>query len=66
MLYIGQVLYGYCGGYFGRDSYGNKRIEGVGIDWIVCRDSSGEVDFAYGDDIHTALKRYTQPEEGEP
>jgi len=66
MLYVGQMLYGYCGGYFGRDSYGDKRIEGFGIDWIVCRDSQGGIHFAEGNDVHTALERYTQPEEGEP
>lgn len=35
---IGMKLYGYCHGYFGRDSYWEKTIEGYGRDWIVARD----------------------------
>lgn len=38
-MYIGMLLYGYCDGYFGRDSYGNKRIEAIGHDWIVVREN---------------------------
>ena len=34
---IGLLLYGFCNGYFGRDSYHTKRIEGEGEDWIVAR-----------------------------
>lgn len=34
---IGMVLEGYCNGYFGRDSYHDKRVEGFGEDWIVVR-----------------------------
>ena len=43
---IGETLYGFCNGYFGRDSYKNKRVEAVGVDWVVCRDEEGEVHFA--------------------
>lgn len=50
-LQIGQVLYGYCNGYFGRDSYNNKRVEAIGYDWIVVRELSltddGKPDFCY-------------------
>ena len=42
---IGKVLKGYCNGYFGRDSYGDKTIEAEGIDWIVVRCENGKVDF---------------------
>ena len=45
MIYIGTVLYGYCEGYFGRDSYADKRIEAFGADWIVVREESGKPDF---------------------
>lgn len=31
---IGMHLYGYCCGYFGRDSYGKKRIVDIGADYI--------------------------------
>lgn len=41
MLAVGQILYGYCEGYFGRDGYGEKRIEAFGADWIVAREVGG-------------------------
>lgn len=31
-------LQGFCNGFFGRDSYGDKSIEGEGNDWIVARE----------------------------
>ncbi len=34
---IGTVLYGYCGGFFGREGYGPHRVEALGADWIVVR-----------------------------
>ncbi len=43
---IGTVLRGYCGGYFGRDSYEDKRVEAIGADWVVARDDNGHVVFA--------------------
>ena len=43
-LKVGDVLYGYCNGYFGRDSYLDKRVEAVGPDWIVAREWVGMVD----------------------
>jgi len=43
---IGETLYGFCNGHFGRDSYENKRVEAVGVDWVVCRDEEEEVHFA--------------------
>lgn len=48
---VGTVLYGYCNGYFGRDSYGSKRIEAEGVDWIVARELSetAKPDFAIFD-----------------
>jgi hypothetical protein len=62
-LLVGQMLYGYCGGYFGRDSYESKRVEAVGVDWVVCRDESGDIYFASGEDIHDQLAEYTTPED---
>ena len=35
---VGDALYGYCDGYFGRDSYGEKRVEAVGSDWMIVRE----------------------------
>lgn len=37
---VGTKLYGFCNGFFGRDSYDDKIVEAVGPDWIVVRDSS--------------------------
>lgn len=37
-LWVGTLLYGFTGGYFGRDSYGPKRVEAVGRDWVIARD----------------------------
>jgi hypothetical protein len=46
VLRVGLVLRGYCNGYFGRDSYGDKRVEAFGVDWIVARDERGTPQFA--------------------
>lgn len=34
---VGDVLEGFCGGHFGRDAHGDKRVEAVGADWVVAR-----------------------------
>jgi hypothetical protein len=60
MILVGTILYGYCGGHFGRDSYETKRVEAVGADWVVCRDESGEIHFACGEGILNKLEEYTQ------
>jgi len=44
---IGILLDGYCNGFFGSDSYGEKRIEGVGADWVVVREEDGEPNCAF-------------------
>jgi len=61
-LKIGQLVYGFCGGIFGREfnSYGNKRVEAIGFDWIVLRDEDGNIHFAEGDDVQL-LENYTTP-----
>lgn len=46
LLAVGTVLYGFCNGFFGRDSYEDKRVEAFGADWIVARDDQGRVHFA--------------------
>ena len=33
--YVGKKLYGYCNGYFGRNSYEIKRIVYAGLNYIV-------------------------------
>lgn len=37
LIRVGDILHGYCNGYFGRDSYECKRVEALGSDWIVVR-----------------------------
>lgn len=36
---VGDTLYGFCNGYFGRDSYGEKRVVAKGTErgknWVV-------------------------------
>lgn len=47
MCNIGRLIYGFANGYFGRDSYNDKRIEAEGVDWIVARGiESGVPEFA--------------------
>jgi len=62
-LQVGQMLYGYCGGIFGRDHYNDCRVEGTGVDWVVVRNESDDVDFASGMGIHDELAQYTDPKE---
>lgn len=56
-LMVGQVLRGFCAGYFGRDSYGDKRVEAVGIDWVVVRTKSGSPVFTSGLNLGEILTR---------
>lgn len=34
-LRVGDVLRGFCGGYFGRDSYGDKTVVHVALRYVV-------------------------------
>ena len=63
-LRIGETLYGFCGGFFGRDSYEDKRIEAIGFDWVVCRDDKGYVHMASdsNNDISSSLREFTRIE----
>ncbi len=49
MIEPGDILYGYCGGEFGRDGYGPHRVVAVGRDYVVCRGgiSGCDDDFPY-------------------
>lgn len=42
MCNVGKIIYGFCNGFFGRDSYSDKRIEAEGFDWIVARGMNDE------------------------
>lgn len=44
--FVGIRLYGYCGGYFGRDSYTDKIIIASGENWLVAKNGYNEVEFA--------------------
>lgn len=47
MSNIGRLIYGHCGGSFGRDHYDTCRIEAEGYDWIVVRSVvDASLDFA--------------------
>lgn len=56
----GTRIYGFCNGYFGRDSYGDKIIIASGIwngkPWIVAEEYKEQLQFATGFDIETAIK----------
>lgn len=45
-VWLNKSLNGFCNGFFGRDSYGEKRIEAIGNDWIVARDEKEQPIFA--------------------
>lgn len=47
---VGKKVYGYCNGYFGRDSYDDKVIIMNGLNWIVAIPSDGLPEIAYFDD----------------
>jgi hypothetical protein len=51
---VGDVIHGFAGGAFGRDSYGCRTVEAVGTDWVVTRNSAGAAEFASGDSLHWA------------
>jgi len=38
MIRVGDILRGFCFGYFGRDSFDDKIVEAMGPDWIVARE----------------------------
>lgn len=48
---VGDVLHGFCGGAFGRDSYGCRRVEAVGFDWLVTRNDRREVELLTGEPL---------------
>ena len=70
MTNVGRMIYGFCNGYFGRDSYRNKRIEAEGIDWVVARPLDSEahpqfVSFASVEEKDELLVKWSVEEEYE-
>lgn len=62
-LRVGDTLYGFCGGAFGRDSYGDKRVEAIGADWVVVRgEDDGHPEFACDDPRNPPETRQRTPE----
>lgn len=63
----GTVLNGYCGGFFGRDSYGEKRCVDSGYDggvpWAVFRELDGYGDWRmiHGDAVSQAVAESEAP-----
>jgi hypothetical protein len=60
-LQVGDMLYGFCRGAFGRDSFDDKTVEAIGPDWVVCRTKDGHVAVYEGDPQD--LTDYRTPEE---
>ena len=49
-LTVGDTLHGFCGGAFGRESYGDKIVEALGKDWVVARETdTDQAQFYEGD-----------------
>lgn len=44
---VGETVYGYCDGYFGRDSYTDKTIIMNGLNWVVAIPKEGSPEIAY-------------------
>lgn len=62
--YLGKTLYGYCDGYFGRDSYKNKTIVYTGDNYLLCEDEDGHPCLAIfytksNNEIKELLKEWT-------
>lgn len=49
MSNIGEVVNGYCGGYFGKFDWSTKEIIAEGKKWILCRYTDGENE--YGEEV---------------
>lgn len=55
---VGNTLVGYCEGYFGRDSYEDKRIINLGPDWIVAVDEKGNLHTAQSEGLLARMEDY--------
>lgn len=49
-LQVGDLIYGYCGGIWGNEGlvFHERRVEAIGADWVVVRNSGGNVEMFYG------------------
>jgi hypothetical protein len=55
-LQVGEVIHGFCGGAFGRDSYKCRRVEAIGADWAVTRNTVGDVECVTGRSLRIAIQ----------
>lgn len=53
-------MLGFCGGAFGRDEYGDKRVEAIGRDWVVARDTSTNDPLFYSGDPDRLMEYTTE------
>jgi hypothetical protein len=64
--FVGIKIYGFCNGYFGRDSYDDKLIIASGEDWIVAKNESGVNEFASFesvDEMQTLIEKWSVEED---
>lgn len=61
ILKVGDTIYGFCNGHFGRDSYGEKVVEGIGPDWVIVREGSHVM--SYQGDPQDLCKYRSEPDE---
>lgn len=50
--FVGVKIFGFCNGYFGRDSYDDKMIIANGENWIVTKNDREQTEFASFDDTN--------------
>lgn len=68
---VGDVIHGFCGGHFGRDSYSCKKVEHIGPDYIVFRIlndwGAGGVTIYSGtqEEIYSSLSEYMEKPDSE-
>lgn len=67
-LRVGMLVHGFANGVFGRDSYQCRRIEALGVDWVVTRSLehsehslSTEVEMVTGDSLHWLKDAIAKP-----
>lgn len=64
--FVGINIYGFCNGYFGRDSYSDKMIIASGQNWIVAKGYEGRAEFASfdsHDDMEALIQEWSTEEE---
>lgn len=59
---IGDVVHGFAGGFFGRDSYDCRELEEKGPDWLLFRNKNGQVELFVGNkQRQKGLLEYKKP-----